>query len=359
MKACRCFLLIAVMMACIGSLLAVASVWRRSNRSLYIARQATLSNTEVYLCAAAGDLGIAFYRAPASAKRPRYGAVFVDPRLTLPPQRMASDMRWHTGGVGVHYQRRAGQVVIAAAIPAWPVVLGIVCVLIMTVRIAVCRPVYPNACPSCGYDLRAIRHKESGWCPECGAISYRGLRGRVRNRPFLKRCRNGLTKTISGPWVAAGRSLQIVSALALIAIIISFSNTKWQMHCHTAELQHDRRLWQWHLLDWSQRRAWMSRSARYLDLADSQVEDHALTELRKMPNLAFLNVSHTNVSDDCIEHLCDAAQLQKVYISGTRITAAGLEQLHRRRPDIIVVRNRPMLGVMPSLRHSSNSNRDR
>ena len=64
-----------------------------------------------------------------------------------------------------------------------------------------------------------------------------------------------------------------------------------------------------------------------LNLADTSISDHGLASIATLANLADLDLADTRITDAGVAHLVPCRKLTRLVLSGTRITGAGLEQL--------------------------------
>ena len=73
-----------------------------------------------------------------------------------------------------------------------------------------------------------------------------------------------------------------------------------------------------------------------LILQGSKVTDVTMRELRRVPSLQYLNVSHTNVSDESISQIVAMRTLKELVIQGTAITESGAKRISTARPEMVV-----------------------
>ena len=66
----------------------------------------------------------------------------------------------------------------------------------------------------------------------------------------------------------------------------------------------------------------------WLGLKDTEVTDDGVSHLRKLKNLDSLWLDNTQVTDKGLSHLRGLTQLQVLGLSGTQVTDAGLKHLH-------------------------------
>ena len=74
-----------------------------------------------------------------------------------------------------------------------------------------------------------------------------------------------------------------------------------------------------------------------LKLIGAQLEDGALQELIALNALAYLNLYQTNVTDSMVDDLSQFANLRKVFLAETLVTATGVERLRAENSAVKIV----------------------
>src|SRR5207244_10129007 len=66
------------------------------------------------------------------------------------------------------------------------------------------------------------------------------------------------------------------------------------------------------------------------------IDDSAAPYLEALRNLTSLDLSNTAIGDDTLARLATSSDLQRLYVSETRITPEGLAAFRARRPATLV-----------------------
>lgn len=74
---------------------------------------------------------------------------------------------------------------------------------------------------------------------------------------------------------------------------------------------------------------WGAKTARRLDLTDTEVGDAGLIHLSSTQNLIVLNLTNTQVTDAGLVHLKALTKLEELWLDNTQVTDAGLVHLRR------------------------------
>ncbi len=67
-----------------------------------------------------------------------------------------------------------------------------------------------------------------------------------------------------------------------------------------------------------------------------QLDDSIAAALASMPSLTSLDLSHTSVGDAALANLAGLAKLRRIYLTGTRVTPAGVQAFRTKRADTFV-----------------------
>ena len=71
-----------------------------------------------------------------------------------------------------------------------------------------------------------------------------------------------------------------------------------------------------------------------LRLAAPGLTDAGVAPLAALPDLRFLHLIDAPLTDAAVPHLAACGTLESLYLDGSRLTAGGWKDLHRRRPDL-------------------------
>ncbi|MFO0947359.1 MAG: hypothetical protein U1D30_15720 [Planctomycetota bacterium] len=74
-----------------------------------------------------------------------------------------------------------------------------------------------------------------------------------------------------------------------------------------------------------------------VDLSNTKITDDGLAILREATSVKWLNLARTEVTDACVEHLVGLVELNRLVVSTTRITSAGISQLKQALPKAAIV----------------------
>jgi len=74
-----------------------------------------------------------------------------------------------------------------------------------------------------------------------------------------------------------------------------------------------------------------------LDLRQTNITDEAISHLAGLDNLRSLNLFSTGVTDGIVETIAGLEKLETIYLWQSKLTAAGVTQLRKLRPDLRVV----------------------
>jgi hypothetical protein len=68
----------------------------------------------------------------------------------------------------------------------------------------------------------------------------------------------------------------------------------------------------------------------------SDVRDEHLLELKTLGKVRNLVLSHTGLTDGCVDALIDVSGLESVDVTNSLITESGIDRLHEARPSLVV-----------------------
>jgi hypothetical protein len=66
------------------------------------------------------------------------------------------------------------------------------------------------------------------------------------------------------------------------------------------------------------------------------LDDSAAPALASLPKLRHLDLSYTSVGDETLKDLAALPDLKMVYLTDTKVTAAGVDAFRRQKPEIFV-----------------------
>ncbi len=78
------------------------------------------------------------------------------------------------------------------------------------------------------------------------------------------------------------------------------------------------------------------KSVGLITFSLSDVRDEHLRHLNKLGKLRHLWLSHTGLTDACVEHLIDVPGLESVRVTKSLITQSGIRRLREARPSLVV-----------------------
>ncbi|WP_162028122.1 MULTISPECIES: c-type cytochrome domain-containing protein [unclassified Lentimonas] len=76
-----------------------------------------------------------------------------------------------------------------------------------------------------------------------------------------------------------------------------------------------------------------------LHLDGTGVTDAQLKQLSQLPELSYLNLYNTQINDTALATLQEFPSLKKVFVSQTKVTPKGINQLKKARPDLELIYN--------------------
>ena len=76
-----------------------------------------------------------------------------------------------------------------------------------------------------------------------------------------------------------------------------------------------------------------------LHLEKTGIGDAGLAHLAGLTNIEYLNLYGTQVTDAGLEHLKGLKKIKKLYLWQTQVTAQGVEKLKASLPDVVIVRD--------------------
>jgi len=89
-------------------------------------------------------------------------------------------------------------------------------------------------------------------------------------------------------------------------------------------------------------------SLRVLGLRNTKVDNSSISQLKKLPELAVLDISYTNVTDDAVERLAVIESLRTIFVAGT-LSDEGVSELSAMRPELLInTRGALDDGMMPT-----------
>lgn len=83
-----------------------------------------------------------------------------------------------------------------------------------------------------------------------------------------------------------------------------------------------------------------------LDLSGTGISDAGLAQLVALEKLELLTIDNTAITDDGLATLLELKSLRKIYVRDTRIRAAAVEDAKTKRPELEIVVERPIGGVI-------------
>jgi Leucine-rich repeat (LRR) protein len=93
----------------------------------------------------------------------------------------------------------------------------------------------------------------------------------------------------------------------------------------------------------------------HLNLANTSLEDQALSQLAALPRLEQLNLYGNNISDAGLLHLAKCRSLKTLYVWQTEVSPAGIARLKKALPDLRIENESPAL-VKPDSSINKQSN---
>jgi hypothetical protein len=72
---------------------------------------------------------------------------------------------------------------------------------------------------------------------------------------------------------------------------------------------------------------------RLLDLTETNVRNADLEPLTALPTLGWLHLGETRIDDAAVEHLARMTGLRELTVSGTKVSADGLDRLEKALPN--------------------------
>lgn len=158
--------------------LALAFIWVTIATALppYTVWSRQVAGYHLVLCLGRGDVGVAVVSTTPNTGRRASVQLLRDPMQRTPPGRIASAMRAHVGGLGIHGGAiDAKRSMVAIAMPLWMPVLILVSITSVWVLFRSEPEQTGHQCPTCGYDMSWSLGYVPATCPECGTISCRDI----------------------------------------------------------------------------------------------------------------------------------------------------------------------------------------